>query len=124
MRLQCPKCKSDAVAIHSRRKYFIKSAICFVLIPLCYLEFNSLAQENDIDPVIIIGVLGSTILSASALIFGIYYFIKALITKETIYKCEHCKSKLDSGSLIRLSKNNSETLLKIIRKRRYSNGNS
>jgi len=124
MRLQCPNCKSDNVAIYSRRKYFVKSAICSALILLCYLEFKGLASENDVDPVIIIGVLGSLILSALALIFGIYYFIKALTAKETIYKCNHCKSKLDSSSIIRVQENDPEALLKNIRKTGHSNRTS
>jgi len=119
MRLQCPKCKSDAVTIHSRRKYFIKSAICSIPILLCYLEFKSLAGDNDIDPIIIIGVLGSVILCLLALVLGVYYFISALMTKETIYKCEYCKNKIDSDSLIWLTEHDQETLLKNIRKRKH-----
>jgi len=121
MRLQCPNCKSDNVTIYSKKKYFIKSVICFIIILFCYLEFSSLAGENDIDPVIIIGVLGSIILSTLALIFGIYYFIKAVKAKETIYKCDHCKNKIGGNSLIQLNENDPATLLKNIKKTEHRN---
>ena len=124
MILQCPGCECFRIKKYSRRKYFIKSVVCLVLILLCYLEFNALIAENDVDRVILIGLFGSLILSVLAVIFGILYFIKAVLTKETIYKCEYCKSKLDSESLIRLSDNDQKTLLKNIKKSKHSIRNS
>jgi transposase-like protein len=93
MKVKCPKCKSDFVRSYTKRKYFIKSIACFLVIVLCWVEFIGLLKEDDIDPVIIIGLLGSPCLAVFSLISGVYFAIKGFSAKETKYKCEYCKNK-------------------------------
>jgi hypothetical protein len=90
--IKCAKCKSDNITLRSRRTYFIKSSACLIVILFCYLLFNSLRKE-DIDSVVIIGVLGSVLFSSLSLVLSLYYFLKGILTKETSYKCEHCKNQ-------------------------------
>lgn len=89
--IKCPKCKSDNIAIRSRRIYFIKSIVCLAIIILCYFLFRSLRRE-DVDRVVILGVFICLIFSSLSLIIGLNYLIRALLTKETYFKCEYCKN--------------------------------
>jgi Fe2+ transport system protein B len=91
MKKRCPKCKSDFIRSYTRTKYFIKSAVCFLLIVLCWIEFNALQNEKDVDQAVLLGLLGSPCLAVLSLIFGIYYGIKGFLIKEINYKCEYCK---------------------------------
>lgn len=93
MKVKCPKCKSDFVRSYTRRKYFIKSIVCFLVIVLCWIEFAGLLKENDIDPVIIIGLVGNPCLAVLSLISGIYLAVKGFSARETKYKCEYCKNR-------------------------------
>jgi hypothetical protein len=90
--VKCPECKSENIKIRSKRRYFLKAAACLVVILFCYVMFNSLRSEKDIDPVIIVGVLGSLLFSYLSVILGLYYFIKGILTMETSYRCRYCKN--------------------------------
>jgi hypothetical protein len=89
--------------------------VCLAIILLCYLEFYSLRQENNINPVIIIEVLVSALTAALSIIFGIYYSIKGLLIKKTYYKCRYCKHRFTDGFLSEDVEG--EDLLRTIRKK-------
>jgi len=90
--LRCARCGSMIINVISRRKYFIRSVTCLVFAVLCCWEFVGLKAETEIDPVVIMGLIGCVPLSCLSLIFGLYFFIKGALTKETSYKCQHCKN--------------------------------
>ena len=116
MKFQCPKCKSSNITVRSKSKYFRNSAICLVVIVLCYLEFNGLSEESDVDRAVLLVFFMAAGTSILCLVGSFYYFIKALLIKETIYKCEYCKSRSRAGLILRKSPVGVEILLKNIRK--------
>ena len=79
-----------------------------------------MTKEQDIDPVVIIGLFGSPLLFLLSFIIAVYYLVKVIKTKETTYVCDYCKRKLKDDELIRNARSDEEVLLKTIKKRKYS----
>ncbi len=117
MILQCPNCKSFRIIEYSKSKYLIRLFICLILTILCVLEVLSLIKE-DLDPVVIIGLLGGLLLFLLSIILTVYYLIKIVKTKKTTYVCDRCKSKLKTDEIIRNVGRDEEILLETIKKRK------
>jgi len=83
---------------------------------MCALEVPALTRE-DLDPVVIIGLLGGLILFLLCPVLAVYYLIKAIKTKGVFYVCTRCKSKLKADELIQNVGNDEQILLNRIRKR-------
>ena len=120
MILQCPKCKSYRIIRYSKSKYLNRLIICLILAALCVLEFYGLLKEPDVDRVVLIGLFGSPLLFLLSFTMAVNYFIKVIKTKETIYVCRSCKSKLKYDEMNRNVLNDEEILLEVIRKRKHS----
>jgi len=93
MKVQCPKCKSDFVTSYTKRKYFIKAVVCFLVIVLCWVEFTGLQKEEDVDQVVLLGLLTTPCLAVVSLISSVYFAVKGFSAREPKYKCEYCKNK-------------------------------
>ncbi len=117
MKFKCPKCKSSNVTIQSKSIYFRNAAIFLVIVLLCYIEFNSLTVEKDVDRVVILGFLLSGSAFVLCLIASLYYFISAFLIKKTIYRCQYCKSKSQAALKVRKDAVKIEALLNSIRKK-------
>lgn len=118
MILQCAKCKHYPISVYSRKKYFITLSVYFVLALLGYYLLTAITKEKDIDRIVIIGIFAGILIMVLGSIFGIYYAVKAIVTKETIYACGYCKNQLREGEVIRHVGNDTEILQEIIKKKK------
>ena len=89
---KCPKCKSRNIKIIGRRRYFLKLALCSIIVLPYWLLIFNLKEEDIPEPpagAMLVGFLFITVLLA---IYGIYCLIKGIIAKGTSYLCFYCKN--------------------------------
>ena len=115
IRYECPICKSHNITFQSKSKYYKRSALFLAIIFPFGLLFYGLTKEKDIDLIVLLGFLMCFVPSVTGLVFGLYYFIRALRTAETCYKCNYCKNRHTSGDLPQIPVEG-KTLLNDIRK--------
>jgi hypothetical protein len=113
----CANCKSFDVALYSRKKYLLRFGGSIISMLIGILIVYGLYGE-DFAPPIIIGILWGLILFFLSVIFMIYYLISVVLTKETRYKCHHCKNKSNTEVIIRDIDPNSDFLMNMIKKRK------
>jgi hypothetical protein len=95
-KLQCPQCKCENIAVHSRRRYFLLAAVCFVFVLLGYLVIRTpLLKPGEWNA----GIMLFIILSETAFCIGItltiYYLALGILKKHTTYFCRSCKHNFD-----------------------------
>jgi hypothetical protein len=57
-------------------------------------------KDENVDGVVIIGIFGSLFFSSLSLMFGIYYFVKGIRQKDTLFHCADCKNTFQAGLII------------------------
>lgn len=114
---KCPQCKSTNVTVNSKAKFFRNSAICQAITLFFGFLFFELTKERDVDPVILLGFLFCFLGCATGAFLCLYYFIRALSTKVTTYKCRHCEKLSAERFDTEQSSVEMETLLKKLRKK-------
>lgn len=90
MEIRCPECKRKHIISFNKKTYFLRAALYLAVILFCCWFAYGLIQEG-IDPVVILGVLGSFVASAIALIMFFIYVRKGILFKGTSYKCKSCQ---------------------------------
>jgi amino acid permease len=115
--IKCPKCQIADTTVYSKRKYFIRFGISVIAMLLGTVLVYGL-YGGDIAPQTIVGFFFGAILSFTSLFFVIFYFIRAILKKETSYKCNHCKYTANSGFIFIVQDYSDEELMNTVRKRK------
>jgi hypothetical protein len=121
MILQCAECKRYAISVISKRKYLIKLGVALSLLVLGCLIIYGMILENDLDIVIAFGLILGSVLIITCVPLSIFYAIKALKAKETVYTCGYCKCRLDDEQVIRIYDNETDILMSMVRKKKSAN---
>jgi hypothetical protein len=75
---KCPECKSRNIKMRSRRRYFLKSAVCVVVVLPYWLLLINLKEEDIPEPPGTIMLALLLILSCLLACYGLYCFVRAL----------------------------------------------
>jgi len=73
-------------------------------------------KGEDVDPVVLIGLGGSFLLSLVFVILTTIYLIKGILNQEPYYKCRVCENKFPTGPMILPTMPDDEYLMKLVRK--------
>ncbi|MDB4918098.1 MAG: hypothetical protein JWQ54_81 [Mucilaginibacter sp.] len=96
---KCPECKSRNIKIRSRRRYFLKSALCAVIAVPYWVLLLNLKEEDIPEPPASIMLLILLMFSGLLASYGLYCFVRALVTKQTSYRCRYCKTRFHTPAL-------------------------
>ncbi|TWI94036.1 hypothetical protein JN11_04853 [Mucilaginibacter frigoritolerans] len=105
MKIYCPTCDHGYLTIKSRKKYFTKAGVCFVILLLFYFLFDEWGFEDikiwdaSFGPLMLTCIWGSLLVSALSIVGCVYYITKGILQKEATYKCGYCKSESRATSL-------------------------
>lgn len=95
-KLQCPECKCENIAVHSRKRYFLLAAVCFVFIFLSYLVIRTpLLKPGEWNAGLMLFIIFSETVFCIGIILAIYYIALALLKKHTTYFCRSCRHDFD-----------------------------
>ncbi|MDP9080565.1 MAG: hypothetical protein M3O71_24330 [Bacteroidota bacterium] len=90
---KCPECKSRNIKIISRRRYLLKSAVCAIVVLPYWLLVLNLKDDDIPDPPAGIMLLAFLAFTIPVAVYGVYFLVRALLIKQTSYKCRYCKNK-------------------------------
>ncbi|HEY9000912.1 MAG TPA: hypothetical protein VIM89_06145 [Mucilaginibacter sp.] len=100
-KLQCPKCKCENIAVHSRRRYFLFAAVCFVFIVLGYLVIRApLLKPGEWNAGLMLFIIFSETVFCIGIILAIYYIALGVLKKHTTYFCRSCKHDFDHALIV------------------------
>lgn len=95
-KLQCPECKCENIAVHSRRRYFLFAAVCVVFILLSYQVIRTpLLKPGEWSAGLMLFIIFSETVFCIGIILAIYYIALAILKKHTTYFCRNCKHDFD-----------------------------
>ncbi|ASU33767.1 hypothetical protein [Mucilaginibacter xinganensis] len=96
---KCPECKSRNIKIKSRRRYFLKSALCALIVLPYWLLLVNLKEEDIPEPPATIMLVLLLILSFLLAGYGLYCCVMSVVIKQTSYRCRYCKSRFHTPVL-------------------------
>ena len=97
-RSYCPQCKSTDVKFYSKRKYFLRLAICVAVVLYSLATIISLIGNQNAGA--LFGAICSGILICLSVILGIYYLIRGICIRDRYYKCGYCKNRFITGLIV------------------------
>jgi len=96
-KLQCPKCKCENITVHSRRRYFLLTAVCFIFILLSYLVIRTpLLKPGEWNAGLMLFIILSETAFCISIIMAIYFIALGIMKKHTTYFCRSCKHDFDT----------------------------
>ncbi|MCR8559824.1 hypothetical protein KXD93_19395 [Mucilaginibacter sp. BJC16-A38] len=90
---KCPECKSRNIKVMSRRRYLLKSAVCTIVVLPYWLLLLNLKDDDIPGPPAGIMLLAFLAFTIPVAVYGVYFLVRALLIKQTNYRCRHCKNK-------------------------------
>jgi len=103
-KLQCPECKCENIAVHSRRRYFLYAALCFVFILLGYVVIRTpLLKPGEWNAGLMLLIILSETVFCIGIVLAIYYIALGVLKKHTTYFCRSCKHDFDHALVVHQS---------------------
>ena len=96
-KLQCPECKCENIAVHSRRRYFLLAAVCLVFVLLGYLVIRTpILKPGEWNAGLMLFIIFAETVFCIGIILAIYYIALGVLKKHTTYFCRSCKHDFDA----------------------------
>ena len=100
-KLHCPGCKSERIAVHSRRKYLAWAILCIVILAFSTIVLRiHLLKPGEWDTFKMLLILLNQVAFCIALIMAIYYLVLGVYKKHTSYYCRDCDHEFDNGLMV------------------------
>jgi len=100
-KLQCPECKCENIAVHSKRRYFLYAAICLFFVMLGYLVIRTpLLKPGEWNASLMMFIIFSETVFCIGIVLAIYYIALGILKKHTTYFCRSCKHEFDHAFVV------------------------
>jgi len=103
-KLQCPGCKSEHIAVQSRRRYISWAVVCLAIIFVSYLVIRApLLKPGEWNAAIMVFIIASETAFCISIILGVYYLALGIFKRHTTYFCRDCKQVFEDNLVVRHS---------------------